>query len=129
MNSLENDNRNCKEEINRKNTEIGDGFDHTLAKVEDSFNTAKTFIDGKVNDAKTAVENVACDANTLVSEVFDKTISSVNDGLEIGKQYIADQHLEKIADNFSGVIKKYPIQSLLAGLGMGILIGNIFSRR
>lgn len=129
MNSRENSNGYSNEDSNRKKAEMGDGFDHTIASVDESLNKARTFVDEKVHEAKSAVSSAANDATTMISKAVDQTISSVTDGIEVGKQYIADQHLEKIADDFSGIIKRYPVQSLLAGIGMGILIGNTLSRR
>jgi len=64
-----------------------------------------------------------------MSSAIDKTVSTVNDGIKASKDYLADQNLDKMADEVTGVIKKYPMSCLFAGIGMGIILGNALSRR
>ena len=107
-----------KERKNQMANELDRGVDRTVDFAKEKANTAKSY----VND-------LAGEASSAVSKAMDKTVSTVQDGYEAGKQYLADHDIEKIADDFTGVIKKYPVQTLFAGIGLGILIGNTLSRR
>ena len=107
-----------KERKNQMANELDRGVDRTVDFAKEKANTAKSY----VND-------LAGEASSAVSKAMDKTVSTVQDGYEAGKQYLADHDIEKIADDFTGVIKKYPVQTLFAGIGLGILIGNTLTGR
>ena len=129
MNTRETQNTFSSENMNRQTAPVKEGIDRAAREATDTYSQAKNYVEDKVQSVKKTVDSAASDASSTISKAVDRTMSTVNDGLEAGKQYIADQHLEKIADDVSGVIKKYPVQSLLAGIGMGIIIGNVLSRR
>lgn len=129
MNTRETERTFSNENLNRQRTDISDGVDRVATAAGETYNQAKNFVDEKVQSVKKTVDNAATEAGSTISKLADKTRSSVNEGYEAGKQYLQDQHFEKLVDDACGVIKKYPVQSLLAGIGMGIFIGNALSRK
>ena len=84
---------------------------------------------GKVADMRDSVSAAADEASSVVSHAVDKTKTAVNEGIEAGKHYLAERNVEDIAGDFTGLIKKHPFQSLFAGIGLGLIIGNTLSRR
>lgn len=56
-------------------------------------------------------------------------VNKVADSLESSGQYLKERDLGDIADDVGGVIKKYPIQSLWIGIGVGVLLGAAIFRK
>lgn len=48
----------------------------------------------------------------------------VADGLDTGVDYLAEQSLDEMLEDVSGVIRRYPIQSVLIGMGVGFLVAR-----
>jgi hypothetical protein len=117
MNTVDNADNSCKENINNKNSNLAKGFEQTVDGIEKSVGKATDFMIGKAHDASCSV-----------SKGVDNTISAVSEGLEAGKHYLTDRNLEGMSNDFTGIIKKYPIQSMLAGIAVGVLISNSISR-
>lgn len=126
---MESSNSRFGEDFGQRTSEFVDGHDSSATSIGDTMNQAKKVVGENVHAAKDAVQNAVSDASSTMSSAVDKTISSVSDGYEVTKNYLADQSLEKMADDLSGVIKRYPVQSICVGIGMGILIGNTITRR
>jgi ElaB/YqjD/DUF883 family membrane-anchored ribosome-binding protein len=49
--------------------------------------------------------------------------------LEAGSQYLNDSRASDIQADLTTFIRKYPTQSLIAGLSLGILTGAVLGRR
>jgi len=103
--------------------------DRAATAIGDTLVQAKDFMEEQSSKAASAIDKAACDASSTMSSAIDKTVSTVNDGIKASKDYLADQNLDKMADDVTGVIKKYPMSCLFAGIGMGIILGNALSRR
>ena len=50
--------------------------------------------------------------------------SAVADGLETAGSYLQENDFGKMADNMASLIRRYPVQSVLLGLGMGYWLGR-----
>jgi len=55
--------------------------------------------------------------------------SKVADSLESSGQYLKEHGFGDIADDVSNVIRKYPMQSLFIGVGVGVLLGSAIFRK
>jgi len=55
--------------------------------------------------------------------------STVAGTLEQGGRYLQDHGVRDMADDATNLIRRYPVQSLLVGFGVGLLLGMAFSRR
>jgi len=55
--------------------------------------------------------------------------STVANRLEAGGHYLQEHGVEDMTEELGRVIRRYPMQSVLVGLGVGCLLGLAFSRR
>jgi hypothetical protein len=49
---------------------------------------------------------------------------TVADGLESGATYLKEHDFRDMAEDLSGVVRSYPIPAVLAGIGIGFLLGR-----
>lgn len=56
-------------------------------------------------------------------------VEKVADTLDSGGDYLSDKGVTDIAHDVTGVVKRYPMQSLWIGLGLGFLVGKLASNR
>lgn len=88
----------------------------------------------KVHNATTTVgEKMSSLAGSLrQSAPQEGTIGSaahkVADGLETAGSYLQDKSLENMASDVTSLIRRYPIQSLLIGVGVGYLLSRSSER-
>jgi hypothetical protein len=54
--------------------------------------------------------------------------SGVASQLEAGGHYLQEHGLNDVAEDLSGLIHRYPVQSLFVGLFVGYLLGRTLSR-
>lgn len=52
------------------------------------------------------------------------TTNKVADKLETAGTYLQEKSFEGMADDVAGVIRRYPLQSLLVGIGIGFLLSR-----
>jgi uncharacterized protein YjbJ (UPF0337 family) len=48
--------------------------------------------------------------------------SKVADGLESASNYLQEKKFEHLGEDFKGLVRRYPLRSLLIGLGLGFLL-------
>ncbi len=58
------------------------------------------------------------------SGMMGTATSSVADTLERGGRYLQQEGLQGIADDLGGLIRRYPIQAVLIGIGVGFLLAR-----
>jgi len=56
--------------------------------------------------------------------VLGSAAAVVADGLDTGATYIEEQNLNDMVEDVSNVIRRYPIQSVLLGMGVGFLVAK-----
>jgi len=89
----------------------------------------------KTDEALTAVgERMTSLAGTIREKAphegtLGTAASTVADRLQAGGQYLQDHGLEDMAEDMAGMVRRYPLQSVLVGLGIGFLLGQTFSSR
>jgi hypothetical protein len=52
------------------------------------------------------------------------TTNKVADTLETAGSYLEEKSFESMAEDLAGVIRRYPIQSVLVGIGVGLLLAR-----
>jgi phage-related protein len=57
--------------------------------------------------------------------VFGSAASGVASTLESGGAYLQDHNLHGMAGDTTALIRRYPLQAILAGIGVGFLIGRV----
>jgi ElaB/YqjD/DUF883 family membrane-anchored ribosome-binding protein len=55
--------------------------------------------------------------------------TAVADRLQAGGDYLQEHGVGDMTDDLHALIRRYPVQSLLVGLGVGFLLGQMASRR
>ena len=56
--------------------------------------------------------------------VFGSAASGVASTLESGGAYLQEHNLHGIAEDATALIRRYPLQAILAGIGVGFLVGR-----
>ena len=54
---------------------------------------------------------------------------SIAEGLQSGGEYLSQYKVEDIGKNATNCMRKYPISSLVIGVGVGILLGSTLLRK
>jgi hypothetical protein len=62
--------------------------------------------------------------NTPAGGVFGSAASGVASGLESGGAYLQDHNLRGMGEDITSVIRRYPLQAILLGIGVGFLVGR-----
>jgi len=89
----------------------------------------------RAGDAASAVgERMSSLAGTLREKVpqggtLGTAAAAVADGLEAGGQYLGEHDLNDLVEEVNSLVRRYPLQSVLVGLGVGCLVGMAVSRR
>jgi hypothetical protein len=52
------------------------------------------------------------------------TATKVAGGLESASTYLQEKKFDYLGEDFRGLVRRYPLQSLLVGLGFGFLLGG-----
>lgn len=61
--------------------------------------------------------------------VLGSASTAVADRLQEGGRYLQEHGLSDMAEDMTGVVRRYPMQSLLVGFGLGFLVGWTLTRR
>ena len=99
--------------------------------AEGAIATAKTAVaegvesaQGAVAAAKTAVADGVESAQGAIATA--KT--AVADGVESASSYLQDRKFEDMATDLTAMIRRYPVQSLVVGVGLGYLLARLTTR-
>ncbi len=96
--------------------------------------TASAAVD-KTNDGIAAVGHQMNALGGTVREAAPKTgvlgsaATTVADQLQAGGQYLEGHDLKDMGKDLTDIVRHYPIPSVLAGFGLGCLLGMVLSRR
>jgi ElaB/YqjD/DUF883 family membrane-anchored ribosome-binding protein len=81
-------------------------------------------VDEATTRAGKRVETMGRAAQDRVNQAADKLTAKTD---AVGS-YLQDHDVAEMADDVAEVIRRYPVQSLLVGLGVGFMIGRMTSR-
>ena len=85
---------------------------------------ALTTVGEKIVDLASTLRGKA-PAEGKLHDAAEKVASS----LETSGDYLVSHGVGDIASDMTGIIRKYPIQSLWVGIGVGVLLGTALARR
>lgn len=63
------------------------------------------------------------------SGALGNTIEKVADGLATGGEYLTEHGVADLGAEVTALVRRYPVQSLWVGIGIGVLIGTAMSHR
>ncbi len=93
-------------------------------KVTETADSAMSSIGNKMSSFGTTIKEKVSRDSTLGS-----TATTVADQLEASGKYLQEHGVEDLTNEMRDTIRRHPMQSLWVGLGIGVLIGSILSRR
>jgi hypothetical protein len=57
--------------------------------------------------------------------VISTAATAVAGGLESASSYLQEKKFEDMASDLTGLIRRYPVQSLLVGVGLGYVLARL----
>jgi hypothetical protein len=98
---------------------------------------AQDVASGMAEKAGDALSTVGSGMTSLAGTIREKApregmlgsaAGAVASGLHSGGEYLSEHNVGDMLGDLSGVIRRYPIQSLLVGFGVGFLMARVTSR-
>jgi hypothetical protein len=101
---------------------VRDKADEVGTQASDKINSALTSTGQQISNLAQTVRERAPEGQ--VGEIAGATA----DALDRGGRYLQDQDLEGLRSDVEGIIRRYPIQSLLVGAGVSFLLARSMRR-
>jgi uncharacterized protein YjbJ (UPF0337 family) len=120
----------AEQEIERRFQEYGDKTAGLVASVSakaqelgataaKKANQAAPFVGEKMESFATAIREKASREGTLGTAT-----TKVAEGLESASHYLQERKFDHLGEDFRGLVRRYPLQFLLVGLGLGFLLAG-----
>jgi len=120
----------AEQEIERRLQEYGD---KTGAAVRSMSAKARELGGTAAKKANEAAPVIGEKMKSLASAIREKaprkgalstTATKIAGGLESANYYLQDKKFEHLGEDFRGLVRRYPLRSLLIGLGLGFLLAG-----
>jgi hypothetical protein len=92
--------------------------------VEGAISTGWESAQGAISTAATAVADGLESAQGAISTAA----TAVSGGLESASSYLQEKKFEEMATDLTALIRNYPVQSLVVGVGLGYLLARLTAR-
>ena len=139
-------NPTSKGNLKDKAQEAGQAIQDTAQTLGQKAQETASNLAGKASEAASTVADRADDALSSVGSGISSLAGQIRQnapregtlgsaatglasGLESGGRYLQDHGVRDMADDATNLVRRYPIQSLLVGFGVGLLIGMVFTAR
>jgi uncharacterized protein YjbJ (UPF0337 family) len=96
---------------------VGGKRDRLVGVLQQKYGMAKDKVEEQLESFFENSEGWVAEAKDKVSEVYDK-----------GREYLQSTSPTDMAGDLREVIGRYPVQSVILGVGIGFLIGQVFGR-
>ena len=133
-----------RDAFNPSNLESTSDFSDTISDTKDRAAGLASKLKEKASQVTSTVsdtvgrqrDNVAGGLDRVASTLHEKAGSlpggqkaanaanSFADGMESTASYLRDHDLKDMGDSLTGICRKYPVQSLVAALTIGVLVGR-----
>ena len=120
----------AEQEVERRFKEYSDKTDGTIANITTKAQEFGVTAANKANEAATVVgEKIGSLANVLREHAPHEgpvatTVTKVSDGLESASSYLREKKFGDLGKDVTELVRTYPIQSLLIGIGIGFLLAR-----
>jgi uncharacterized protein YjbJ (UPF0337 family) len=120
----------AEEEVERRLQEYGDKTGKVVARLSVK---AREFGATAAKKANEAAPVIGEKLKSLASVIREKaphegkigtTATKVAGGLESASHYLQEKKFDHLGEDFRGLVRRYPLQSLLVGLGLGFLLAR-----
>jgi uncharacterized protein YjbJ (UPF0337 family) len=120
----------AEQEIERRFQEYGDKTAGILANVSAKAQELGATAAKKANEAAPLVGEKMASLATAMRErapregTLGTATTKVADGLESASHYLQERKFDHLGEDFRGLVRRYPLQSILVGLGLGFLLAG-----
>jgi uncharacterized protein YjbJ (UPF0337 family) len=120
----------AEQEVERRLKEFGDKTSGVVANITAKAQELGATAANKANEAATVVgEKIGSLANVIRENAPHEgavatAATAVVDGLESASSYLREKKFEHLAKDVTALIRTYPVQSLLMGVGLGYLLAR-----
>jgi uncharacterized protein YjbJ (UPF0337 family) len=120
----------AEQDVERRLQEYGDKTARVVARMSVK---AREFGATAANKANQAAPVIGEKMKSLASVIRGKaphegkmgtTATKVAGGLESASYYLQERKFDHLGEDFRGLVRRYPLQSLLIGLGLGFLLAG-----
>lgn len=98
-------------------TQVGGKHDRLVGLLQQKYGMAKDKVEEQLETFFDQSEGWMAEAKDKVNTVYEK-----------GRQYVQSTSPSDMAGDLREVIGRYPVQSVIVGVGIGFLIGQVFGR-
>ena len=120
----------AEQEVEWRLKELGDKANGTIASMTAKAQELGATAASKADDAAAVVgERMGSLANVIRDHApregaVGTAATAVVDGLESASSYLREKHLGHLAEDVTALVRTYPVQSLLIGVGLGYLLAR-----
>ena len=120
----------AEQEVERRFKEFGDKTAGAVANITAKAQELGATAANKANEAATVVgEKIGALANVIRENAPHEgavatAATAVVDGLESTSSYLREKKFEHLAKDITALVRTYPVQSLLIGVGLGYLLAR-----
>ena len=114
----------AEQEIERRLQEYGDKTVSVVARMSVKAREFGATAAKKANEAAPVIGEKMKSLASVIREKAPRlatSASKVADGLESASNYLQEKKFEHLGEDFRGLVRRYPLQTLLIGLGLGFL--------
>jgi len=98
-------------------TQVGGKHDRLVGVLQQKYGMAKDKVEEQLESFFANSEGWVAEAKGKVNEVYEK-----------GREYIQSTSPTDMAGDLRELIGRYPVQSVIVGVGVGFLVGQVFGR-
>jgi uncharacterized protein YjbJ (UPF0337 family) len=115
----------AEQEVERRLQEYDDKTDGAVASMSAKAREFGATAAKKANEAAPVIGEKMKSLASVIREKAPRlatSASKVADGLESASNYLQEKKFEHLGEDFKGLVRRYPLRSLLIGLGLGFLL-------
>jgi len=107
-----------------------DAISAAAAKTRDVTSSTLQMAEGAVDTVGGEMKSLAGSIRerSPVGGMFGNAASGVANTLESGGTYLQERNLPGMSGDVTNLIRRYPLQAILVGLGVGFLVGRVVRR-
>ncbi len=120
----------AEQEVERRFKEFGDKKDGMVSNITAKAQEFGATAANKANEAATAVGGTIGSLANVIRENAPRegsvgtAATAVVDGLESASSYLQEKKFDHLAKDVTALVRTYPVQSLLIGVGLGYLLAR-----
>ena len=120
----------AEQEVERRLNEFGERTDGAVAKMTATVQELGATAATKASEAATAVSEKMGSMASVIRDNAPRegavatAATALADGLDSASSYLREKKLGDLAQDVTAVVRTYPVQSLLIGVGLGYLLAR-----